>query len=208
MDTVPSPAPEQDAVLELGRLAPIPVVVVAVDGPFLTLRGSDGVTLPSTLVEGVVVRVTYVHRYGVFTVEAPVERRLPERFVIGEANRADRVQRRSFVRVRHPVGAACLLLDEGRNRFTAFDGEVIDVGGGGVGLAADVIAPVGATLVVSLAVPDGKPPVVVVGQVLPDDGRPDGERRRLRLQYGLIRESDRDRILAFIFCVLRDDAQA
>lgn len=207
MESVSGPLPDQDAVVEIDGHPPLPVVVTAVDGSFVTLRRGEGVTLPPALAEGVVVRVSYVNRSGLYTIEAPVERRLPERFVIGEADRADRVQRRGFVRVNHPVHAACLLLDDVHNRFTAFDGDVVDLGGGGLGLAADVIAPVGATVVVSLALPDGKPPLVTVGHVLPGDAtRVRTGRHRLRAQFALIREADRDRIMAFIFTVLREGA--
>lgn len=205
MESNSGPLPDQDAVVEIDGHPPLRVVVEAVDGSFLTLRQGDGVALPRTLAEGVVVRVSYVNRSGLYTIETTVERRLPERLVVGEADRADRVQRRAFVRVNHPVHAACLLLDQAHNRFTPFDGEVVDLGGGGLGLTADVIAPLGATVVVSLALPDGKPPLVAVGHVLPgEDARWRTEPRRLRAQFGLIREADRDRIMAFIFTVLRE----
>lgn len=98
-------------------------------------------------------------------------------------------------------------VDDRTNRFTPFDGHVIDVGGGGLALAADVIAPQHATVVVSLAIPDDRP-VVVTGSVLASDRDPNQRTRRLlRIQFSLIGEADRDRLLRWVFANLRRQAK-
>jgi predicted sugar kinase len=76
----------------------------------------------------------------------------------------------------------------------ASDGEPLD------GPAVSALAPEGATLVVSVALP-GEPPVVVVGKVLRRDlGR--ARERIIRVEFALIREMDRDRILRFVLLTL------
>ena len=204
METVPRLEANQAAIIEFTGRDPLRLVVEAVQGERVTLSVEEGGRLPAGLGSAGMVRMTYLHRYGVYTLEVPVESVGATTLVVGVPARVDRIQRRSYVRVDHPVDAACLLHDPDRNSFTSFDADVVDIGGGGIGLAANVIAPVGATVVMSVGIPGGSP-VVAVGNVLAgEEPRVRADRRRMRVQYTLIREPDRDRIMAFIFTTLRE----
>ena len=49
---------------------------------------------------------------------------------------------------------------------------------------------------------DDRPPVVVVGHVLPREALPTIGKPMTRVEFALIRESDRDRILRFVLFTL------
>jgi hypothetical protein len=174
------------------------LVVDLVQEGHVTLAHPEGEALPDEWTDCREVFLTYVDRFSVVSLPVPVVRQGTTRLVIGEPATDAVVQRRQYARVLTPLPAACLLLDTTTNRFTPFDATVHDLGGGGLAMRAGAIAPAGATMVVSLALP-GEPPVVTVGTILPSDGAPTRDRRRaVRLEFTLIREADRDRILRFV----------
>jgi hypothetical protein len=112
----------------------------------------------------------------------------------------------------------CLLLDDTTNTFTPFEATVHDIGGGGIALDADVIAPRDAIVVCSLALP-GERPLVAVGAVLePSHRRKPGPRALrsggedeeylLRVQFTAISEHDRERLIRFVFACMRGGTDA
>ena len=200
----------QDTLVGVASLeVPLPFVVASVHGDRITLsakrddgdgnagRGVDAIR------EGDDAHMQYVDRFGVYDVDAPVLRRDHDTVVLGVSSNDHPVRRRAYVRLRAPLDAACLLLDPDRNTFTELDASVVDVGGGGAALAVPAIAPTGATMVCSLALASGAP-IVTVAHVLPPDADPRdrGERTHVRVQFTLISEPDRDRLLAFILDAL------
>jgi hypothetical protein len=198
----------RDALVTVPTLdAPVAFVVEAVHGDRVTLGAKRDVEDPNAvrgvdanaITAGSDAHVQYVDRFGVYDVDAPVLERTDESVVLGVSADGGSVRRRAYVRLHEPLDASCLLLDAERNSFTDLHGTVVDVGGGGAALAVAAIAPTGATIVCSIALPGGAP-VVVVGNSLPSDADPrdQPERRHVRLQFTLITETDRDRLLAFI----------
>ena len=209
MSSSPSFAPGRDVLLTVASLdAPLELVVEAVQGDRVTLgakRDSEntnavrGVGDLAAITIGGDVHVQYVDRFGVYDVDAPVLQHTDDSLVLGFAADGDALRRRAYVRLDEPLAVACLLLDAERNAFTDLHGSAVDIGGGGVALAVPAITPTGATLVCSIALPAGTP-IVAVGNALPSDADPrdQPERRHVRMQFTLITEADRDRLLGFI----------
>jgi hypothetical protein len=200
----------QEAVLDVDTLGePLKLVVEAVHGDRITLsatRDGDGTNASSditSLRDGDAVVLQYVDRFGVYDVDAAVVKRDRGSLIVGVASEDQPVRRRVYVRLRAPLDATCLLLDPDRNTFTELDASVVDVGGGGAALAVPAIAPTGAAMVCSIAIAPGAPVVTVAHVLAPDaDPRDQPERRHVRVQFTLIAEADRDRLLRFILDAL------
>jgi hypothetical protein len=92
-------------------------------------------------------------------------------------------------------------LDEETNRFVPFDGEVRDLGGGGCAILSSDVPDDGSSLVISFQL-DDKGPLVIVGRVLPRQELPTIGKPMTRVEFVLIRESDRDRVLRFVLMAL------
>jgi hypothetical protein len=212
MPAAPRLVTGQDALVGVAALdEPLPFVVEAVHGDRITLSAKPSNDAPQrvngidAIREGDAAHVQYVDRFGVYDVDAPVLQRdhHTQTVVLGIAGDEHPVRRRLYVRLRAPLDASCLLLDPARNAFTELDASVVDIGGGGAALAVAAIAPTDATMVCSIALPAGAP-IVTVGTVLAADADPRdrAERRHVRVQFSLISEPDRDRLLAFILGAL------
>jgi hypothetical protein len=89
-----------------------------------------------------------------------------------------------------------VLLDEDENTWHTFAAEVRDLGGGGLSMVADTIAPDSATVAISLDLDDDV--VVAIGRVLPREQLPTIGKPMMRIEFVLIREIDRDRILGYV----------
>jgi hypothetical protein len=188
----------------------VALVVEAVNGDRITLRADadhDAGHITDAIREGAPGTLGYADRFGVYTADATVVHCDTtgdhERVVIVVPDTDEAERRRVYVRLHAPLDATCLLLDAAHNTFTMLDATVVDVGGGGAALAMPAIVPTGATIVCSLAMPAG-PPVVTVTHVLPSDADPRDEpsRRHVRVQFTLIAETDRDRLLQVILDAL------
>lgn len=106
---------------------------------------------------------------------------------------ADVTQRRSFVRVRAPQGL-CLALDHpDLDRV-----HTIDLSGGGILLADAEALQDGQSLRFTISLDDGEPAVEGVGRVVRagDDGR-------RALAFEQISETDRDRLIRYVFDCMR-----
>jgi hypothetical protein len=196
----------QDALLGVDSLeAPLPFVVDAVHSDRVTLRyigdASDSLT---AFIAGDGAQLQYVDRFGVYASDATILERDSNTIVVGISDSDEGLRRRVYARLRAPLDATCLLLDAEHNEFTPLDAHVVDIGGGGAALAVPAIAPAGATLVCSISVPPG-PPIVTITNVLAADADPRDEpdRRHVRVQFTLIAEQDRDRLLRLILDALR-----
>jgi hypothetical protein len=200
----------QEALLGVPALdEPLSFVVEAVQGDRITLSAKRDGTKTNAIRgvtafnEGDDAHLQYVDRFGVYDVDAPVLRRDDDTVVLGVPSEEQPVRRRIYVRLRAPIDTACLLLDPDHNTFTELDATVVDIGGGGAALAVPAIAPTGSLMVCSIALQAGAP-IVTVAHVLPPDADPrdHAERRHVRVQFTLIAEPDRDRLLAFILDAL------
>jgi hypothetical protein len=151
--------------------------------------------------------LTCLGRFSVYLIRVPLVRCGATRIVVRPPTDEDAVQRRAYVRVLSHVPASCTVLDPDTNTFTAFDAEVRDLGGGGCSLLTDLTPRSGATVVVSFAL-DEDSPFVAVGRVLPRDALPAIGKPLTRIEFVLIRESDRDRILRFVLVSLAQHRRA
>jgi len=170
-------------------------------------RGHDGdqrdrdAQLPRDWNDLTEVHLTCLGRFSVYLIRVAVVRSGERRLVVRPPADEGAVQRRAFARVLSHVPASCTVLDAHTNTFVPFDAEVRDLGGGGCSLLTDLTPRSGATVVVSFAI-DEDAPFVTVGRVLPRDALPTIGKPLTRVEFVLIRESDRDRILRFVLLSL------
>ncbi|MGQ0823626.1 MAG: PilZ domain-containing protein [Actinomycetota bacterium] len=201
MVALPEFAPGHSALVAVdGDAEAFRMVVDLVQDDHITLASTHGDVLPRDWREHETLSLTYLDRFSVYTFEVPVVSFGTTRLVIGTPEAGVAIQRRQYARVLTPLPATCLLLDGATNQFTPFDAIVRDLGGGGLALTAPAIAPAGATMVVSLGLPD-EAPVIVLGTVLPSDAGI-GTRITVRIEFTLVKEMDRDRILRFVLLSL------
>jgi len=99
--------------------------------------------------------------------------------------------------VLHHVPVSCIELDPAMNTWIAFEAEVRDLGGGGCSVLTDRTPQKGATVVMSFAL-DEDTPFAAICRVLPREQLPTIGKPLTRVEFVLIRESDRDRIMRFV----------
>jgi hypothetical protein len=153
------------------------------------------------------VHLTCLGRFSVYILRVAVVRSGETRLVVRPPANEGAIQRRAYARVLSHVPASCTVLDADTNTFILFDAEVRDLGGGGCSLLTDLTPRSGATVVVSFAI-DEDAPFVAVGRVLPRDALPTIGKPLTRVEFVLIRESDRDRILRFVLMSLGQHRRA
>jgi hypothetical protein len=141
--------------------------------------------------------LTCLGRFSVYLINVPVVRSGETRLVVGPPENHGAVQRRAYARVLQPVPVSCTLLDTEADRWISFDADVRDLGGGGCSVLSDVTPSEGALVAIAFTV-DGDPPFVVVGRVLPREELPTIGKPLTRIEFVLIRENDRDRIIGFV----------
>jgi hypothetical protein len=173
------------------------MVVDVVQEGQVTLATWDGKRLPPELHELAQVHITSLDSYNVHLVHVPVYRAGETRLVVGKPNEDTPMERRAWARVCSPVRASCMLLDVEQGVWIPFDGEIRELGGGGCSLVADVFAPDAATVAMSLVLDDSNP-IVLVGRVLPRETLPAIGKLMTRVEFVLIRECERDRILRYV----------
>jgi hypothetical protein len=187
-----APAPDE---------APWRMVVDLVQEGHVTLATPDDEVLPREWRDLDKVHITALDRYSVHLIHVPVVRVGETRVVVGEPGRGTPVQRRAYARVLSPVPTSCMLLDPDDNDWIPFEADVRDLGGGGCSFVADVPVPEGATVVVSFAL-DDQGPIVAVARVLPREALPTIGRPLTRVEFVLVREVERDRILRYVLQTL------
>jgi len=173
------------------------MVVDVVQEGQVTLATPDDEQLPREWHDVAEVQITSLDRFSVHLIHVPVVRVVNTRLVVAEPNITTPVQRRAYARVFSPVPATCMVLDSSDQRWHPLDAEVRDLGGGGCAVVSDHPLADRATLVISLAL-DDQGPIVVVGRVLPREALPRIGKAMARIEFVLIRESERDRILRYI----------
>jgi len=187
--------------------APWRMVVDLVQDGHITLAAHDDEQLPAEWTDLSEVHVTCLGRFSVFLIHVPVVRTGATRMVIIAPDSDTPVQRRAYARVLSQVTASCAALDTDTNEWTPFQSEVRDLGGGGCSVLADQTPPAGATVAMSFAL-DAQAPFVAVGRVLPREELPTIGKPLTRVEFVLIREMDRDRILRFVLMSLAQQRKA
>ena len=193
-----APAPDE---------APWRMVVDLVQDGHVTLAAPDDERLPAEWIDLSEVHVTCLGRYSVFLIHVRVVRTGATRMVISAPDADTAVQRRAYARVLSQVTASCAALDNDTNQWTSFAAEVRDLGGGGCSVLADETPPAGTTVAMSFAL-DALPPFVAVGRVLPREELPTIGKPLTRVEFVLIREPDRDRIMRFVLLSLAQQRKA
>jgi PilZ domain len=183
------------------------MVVDLVQEGHITLAASDGEHLPKEWEDLAKVHLTCLGRFSVYLIHVPVVRSGATRLVIGAPDSDSAVQRRAYARVLQHVPVNCTLLDTTANTWSAFEAEVRDLGGGGCSILTDLTPASGATVVLSFALDDDAP-FVAVGRVLPREALPTIGKPLTRIEFVLIRESDRDRIMRFVLLSLAQHRRA
>jgi len=187
-----APAPDQ---------APWRMIVDLVQDGHITLAAHDDEQLPAEWSDLSEVHLTCLGRFSVYLIHVPVVRSGATRLVIGAPDADTPVQRRAYARVLSSVRASCAYLDAATNEWTPFEAEVRDLGGGGCSVLSDMSPPAGATLAISFDL-DAQAPVVALGRVLPREELPTIGKPLTRVEFALIRELDRDRVLRFVLLSL------
>ncbi len=197
-------------VLEVGQpvlVAPVVdeppwrMVVDLVQDGHVTLAVPDDGHLPPEWSDLSEVHVTCLGRFSVYLIHVPVVRSGDTRLVIGAPDDDSVVQRRAYARVLSHVDSSCALLDPKSNSWTTFEAEVRDLGGGGCSLLTDLTPAAGSTITISFAI-DEDTPFAAIGRVLPREALPTIGKPLTRVEFSLIRETDRDRILRFVLLSL------
>jgi hypothetical protein len=173
------------------------MVVDIVQAGQVTLATPDDEALPREWQDLAEVQITSLDRFSVHFIHVPVVRVGTTRMVVGEPSLNTPTQRRAYARVFDPVPVTCMRLDSAEQRWYPVNVDVRDLGGGGCAVVADEPLVDGATVVISLALDDNGP-IVVVGRVLPREALPTIGKVMTRIEFVLIREPERDRILRYI----------
>jgi len=173
------------------------MVVDLVQDGHITLASSGDEELPREWRDLTEVHLTCLGRYSVFLIHVPVLRTGETRLVISAPTEKSKVQRRAYARVLHHVPVSCIELDPSSNTWSAFEAEVRDLGGGGCSVLTDRTPQKGATVVMSFAL-DEDTPFAAICRVLPREQLPTIGKPLTRVEFVLIRESDRDRIMRFV----------
>lgn len=179
------------------------VVIEAIQDDEVVLAQTKGGSIPHARPDDRF-RMIVLARNTMYNIDCDVTRRSAHSLRVRLSPDAERVSRRQYVRVVAEVPMSCLILNDNTNQWSQFHGRITDISAGGMAMAANTIAPVGATVVFSIAIP-GERPVVAIGRVLPTDA----EIRKvvqlsvrgpaLRVEFTMIREAERDRLMRFIF---------
>jgi hypothetical protein len=181
--------------------APWRLTVDVVQDGHITLATVDNEKMPPEWKDLEEVHVTALDRFNVHLIHVRIVRVGETRLVIETPNASTPMTRRAYARVFSPVPASFMVLDAGTNEWSYFDAEVRDLGGGGCSVVADRVVPDGAAVVITFAI-DGQGPLVIVGKVLPRESLPTIGKILTRLEFALIREMDRDRILRYVLLTL------
>jgi hypothetical protein len=193
-----APAPDE---------APWRMIVDLVQDGHITLASHDDEQLPTEWSDLSEVHLTCLGRFSVYLIHVPVVRSGTTRLVIGAPGPDTPVQRRAFARVLSQVRASCAALDTETSAWVPFEAEVRDLGGGGCSVLSDVTPPAGASIAISFVL-DEDGPVVALGRVLPREELPTVGKPLTRVEFALIREMDRDRVLRFVLLSLAQQRKA
>jgi hypothetical protein len=183
------------------------MVVDLVQNGHITLASSGDEELPKEWRDLTEVHLTCLGRFSVFLIHVPVVRTGETRLVISAPDNNSAVQRRAYARVLHHVPVSCTVLDAESNTWIPFEAEVRDLGGGGCSVLTDRTPAKGAVVAMSFAL-DEDAPFAALCRVLPREELPTIGKPLTRVEFVMIRESDRDRIMRFVLLSLAQHRRA
>jgi hypothetical protein len=183
------------------------MVVDLVQDGHITLAAQHDEHLPDAWAGLAEVHLTCLGRFSVFVIHVPVVRSGATRLVVGAPDDNTAVQRRAYARVLRHVPVSCAVLDADTNSWTIFEGEVRDLGGGGCSILTDQTPRSGSTIAMSFEL-DEDAPFALLGRVLPREALPTIGKPLTRIEFSLVRESDRDRIMRFVLLSLGEHRRA
>ncbi len=183
--------------------APWRMVVDLAQEGHVTLATPDDEPLPPAWKNLTEVHLTSLDRFSVHMIHVQIVRVGTTRLVVQEPDASTPVQRRAYARVFTPVPVAFMVLDEhdNANQWRTLEAEIRDLGGGGCSIVSDTVIPEGTKVVASFRL-DDQGPIVVVGRALPREELPTIGKVLTRVEFLLIRESERDRVLRFVLMSL------
>ncbi len=184
------------------------VVIEAIQDQRLTVVSVDGEELDASFAEDSTVWANFLSPRGMFVVEMLVSRSGKTTAALDVPDNLHEAQQRQHVRVRADIPISCLLLDDEANEFSQFVARMIDISGGGMAIAGDVIAPDRSRVVCSIALPN-EAPAIAIGLVLGSDlpTKEGHTAHTLRVRFDVISEGERDRVIRWVFANLRKLAQ-
>jgi PilZ domain len=186
---------------------PWPMVVDLVEDGNITLAAQPDDHLPAAWAGLAAVHLTCLGRFSVYLIHVPVVRSGDTRLVVGAPDSNTSVQRRAYARVLRHVPVSCAVLDTDANSWNIFEGEVRDLGGGGCSILTDLTPRSGSTIAMSFELDDDAP-FALLGRVLPREALPTIGKPLTRIEFSLVRESDRDRIMRFVLLSLGEHRRA
>jgi hypothetical protein len=187
--------------------APWRMTVDLVQDGHITLAVPDDEHLPEAWASIAEVHLTCLGRFSVYLIHVPVVRSGATRLVIGSPRDETAVQRRAYARVLRHVPVSCAVLDTDTHLWNAFEGEVRDLGGGGCSILTDQTPLAGTTIAMGFTL-DEDAPFALLGRVLPREQLPTIGKPLTRVEFALVRESDRDRIMRFVLLSLGEHRRA
>jgi hypothetical protein len=187
--------------------APFSMVVDLVQDGHITLAVRDDERLPDAWADLAEVHLTCLGRFSVYLIHVPVVRSGATRLVISAPRDDTTVQRRAYARVLRHVPVSCAILSPDTGGWTAFEGEVRDLGGGGCSILTDQMPLAGTTIAMGFTLDDDAP-FALIGRVLPREQLPTIGKPLTRVEFSLVRESDRDRIMRFVLLSLGEHRRA
>ncbi len=186
---------------------PWPMTVDLVENGHITLAVHGDDRLPDAWDDLAEVHVTCVGQFSVYLIHVPVVRSGTDRLVIRAPREGALVQRRAYARVLRHVPVSCAVIDTASASWTTFEGEVRDLGGGGCSILTERTPSSGTTIAMALTLDDDAP-FALIGRVLPREELPTIGKPLTRVEFALVRESDRDRIMRFVLLSLGEHRRA
>jgi PilZ domain-containing protein len=177
------------------------MVVDLVQDGHITLAAFADEHLPREWSDLDEVHLTCLGRFSVYLIHVPVVRSGDTRLVIGAPDDESAIQRRAYARVLHHVPVSCTLLDAEASVWVSFEAEIRDLGGGGCSVLTDQTPADGSIVALAFEIDDGGP-FPAVGRVLPREAIPMIGKPLTRIEFTLIRELDRDRVMRFVLASL------
>ncbi len=153
---------------------------------------------------GMVVKITYTDNAAIYTFITEVisqNRKEPATLVLGKPLDVKRLRRRNFVRLDTKLTVVLTKLDRRLvSRGETFSGTVVDISGGGLMFRSNTLLECGETLEAEVYL-DHERVIRAIGRVVRvmQNLPPAGEKFSSGFEFTMIEETERDKIIQFIF---------
>lgn len=162
-----------------------------------------GVTNPDDLIPGTKVKINYVDNTAVYSFYSEIMvlgSGTPHTVTVGKPIGLNRIQRRNFVRLDIKLKVISNKIDEETSKNESFTATTIDISGGGILFGCNTELCVGQTLEATVFLSDNQT-VNAIGRVVRsiENSASSKQRFSVGFEFTSIRESERDKIIKFIF---------